>query len=283
VGDPPDAGYQNPLSRGSDNYFSNRNDGGGRRRYNDEDDEDDWKNDMYESEGKKSITVRKGRNQQTEVLASNISTEFDDDDVMTIFEKLNYGGKVLSVTLSYDKNGKSTGKAIVTFKNAISAAKCVKENDGILVDDQEMSLKIIGGGIGVTDSGPKARGGLFGTAFGGPSDDNGYRRNKRMTNSEQRSGRPNRGARTGGRGRRGRGRRGRARGGRGNRSGRGRGKSNKPVTAADLDKDLDAYRKKATGGKVSKKSVEDLDAELDSYNKNKPKATEEKEAAAEEE
>ena len=51
---------------------------------------------MYDTDGgKKSISLKKGRNQVTEVLVSNLDKELDDDDVMTIFEKLDYGGKVL--------------------------------------------------------------------------------------------------------------------------------------------------------------------------------------------
>ena len=46
--------------------------------------------------------------------------------------------QITSATLSYDRNGNSTGKAIVTFKSAVAAAQCVKECDCVLVDDTEM-------------------------------------------------------------------------------------------------------------------------------------------------
>ncbi|GAB5369300.1 hypothetical protein AAMO2058_001393200 [Amorphochlora amoebiformis] len=285
VGAPPDAGYTNPLSRGE---VSDRNDGGGRRRYA-YDEEDEWKTDMYESTAeKKSISVRKGRNQQTEVLVGNLDKELDEDDVETIFDKLDYGNKVLSVTLNYDRNGKSTGTAIVLFKTAISAAKCVKECNGILVDEKEMSLKIVGGTpfSGDNSQGPTARGGLFGSAFQGDDEPrsrgrgrgSGTRGIRNGGGSRNGGGYSSRGDRRAPRGRGSRGTRGRGRGrgrGRQRRNARNDGDDVKK-SSVDLDKELEAYMNKKSGrgggggggkkGKTSK-SVEDLDAELDNYAK----------------
>jgi len=91
AGVPPGGNYVNPLSRTEE-----RNDGGGRRRI---DDEGDWKNDMYSSR-KKEISVRKGRNQPTDVLVSNLDKDLDEDDVMTVFKEINFDHKVRSTDLS---------------------------------------------------------------------------------------------------------------------------------------------------------------------------------------
>mmetsp|Transcript_5616 Transcript_5616/g.10128 ORF Transcript_5616/g.10128 Transcript_5616/m.10128 type:complete len:270 (-) Transcript_5616:153-962(-) len=236
---------------------------------------------------KKSISLRKGRNQQTDVLVSNLDKDLDDDDVLTIFEKLDYGRKIISANLTYDRNGKSLGTAIVTFKTAFDAEKCVKECDGVEVDDLEMSLKIVGGGLSTAaEKGPKVRNGMFGSAFMDGDDDyprrsrrGGRRGGGRPTNSDMRNQSFSRGRsfksfggnnRRGGRGRGGSGGRGGRRGGRGGRNGRD---SDKKKSAAELDKELENYMKKKSGkggkGKGGKggKSKEDLDAELENYAK----------------
>lgn len=267
----PMSTFHNPLSRDEEEFG-----GGGQRRRFGYDDEDDWKNDMYSTE-KRSISLRKGRNQKTEVLVSNLDKELEEDDVMTIFEKLGCGRKVTSVSLTYDKNGNSLGTAIVVFKSAYDAEKCVGEHDGVVVDDLAMSLKIVGGGIQGGMSDPKVRGGAFGSALF--NDDDDYprysrrggrgRRGGKPTNGEMRSGRGRSFSNFGGNRRGGRGTRGGRRGGRGGR-GRGGKKDGKPKSAADLDKELDNYMKRKTGGKGNKKSaksVEDLDAELENYAK----------------
>eukprot|EP00471_Norrisiella_sphaerica_P011961 CAMPEP_0184501354 /NCGR_PEP_ID=MMETSP0113_2-20130426/47451_1 /TAXON_ID=91329 /ORGANISM="Norrisiella sphaerica, Strain BC52" /LENGTH=295 /DNA_ID=CAMNT_0026890093 /DNA_START=191 /DNA_END=1078 /DNA_ORIENTATION=+ len=276
AGPPPSTTFSNPLSRDEES-FPGRNDGGGRRRYA-YNEEDDWKKDMYGAKDKKSISL-KGRNQQTEVLVSNLDKELDDDDILTIFEKLDYGRKILSASLNYDRKGKSTGTAIVTFKSLVAAQECVKECDGTLVDELEMSLKLVGGAPPVqVSSAPKSRGGLFGSAFMDNDDeDEGYSRSGRFARGRTREprGRTFSTYRRGGRGAsRGGGRRGR--GGRRGMRDQGVGRRNikdaKPKSAADLDKDLDAWKRKKTGkpgGRNAKgsKSKEDLDAELENIRK----------------
>lgn len=53
-------------------------------------------------------------------------------------------GTILSVSLVYDRNGKSAGQATIRFQNTTQAQKAQKDYDGAQVDGKRMSVQLIG-------------------------------------------------------------------------------------------------------------------------------------------
>lgn len=203
---------------------------------------------------------------------SNLDKSVTSDDLTDIFKPV---GTIKSVNLHYDQNGASIGTATITFQRKPDAAKAVDEFDGAEVDGRVMNIKLVGEvvtGPGVVKKGQAAVDALAQFPIVPPNMLQQFAQfhaqqaaelglGSRQTSATGRSNRgeqsqPTRGS-TRGRGaatKRGRGA-APSRGGRGGARG-GRG-SDKPVSADDLNAQLDSYHATKPKADASKSKSQD--------------------------
>lgn len=53
-------------------------------------------------------------------------------------------GEIKSVSIAYDRDGKSTGNATIVFKKADDAKKACSDYDGATIDSKVMSVRLVG-------------------------------------------------------------------------------------------------------------------------------------------
>lgn len=165
-----------------------------------------WAHDKFEG-------GRGGSRSIAKLLISNLEYSVNDQDIRELFSEF---GQIKQWSVHYDRSGRSLGTADVTYVNKEDAARARKTYNNVPLDGKEMMIDM------VTD---ERQGGM---SFRGGQQRNSFNRNS------SRGG----GFRGGFRGR-GRGSRGRGRGGRG-----GGREQKKEMTAEELDKQLDDYKKK---------------------------------------
>jgi RNA recognition motif-containing protein len=89
------------------------------------------------------------------VLLENLDVALTEEDIEDIFQDL---GRC-SVMVYYDRGGRSTGKAEVTFSRGSDAYQAVKEYDEAEVNGQQMRVKLVGGaerrGVDVRKAAPE--------------------------------------------------------------------------------------------------------------------------------
>jgi RNA recognition motif-containing protein len=79
---------------------------------------------------------------------SNLASSVEKDDIWNLFKKF---GKVRSVELEMDQQGKSLGRAFIKMDHRSDAEAAVKEYDGIKLDDKPMSTRIVGGSTTISE------------------------------------------------------------------------------------------------------------------------------------
>lgn len=165
------------------------------------------------------------------LMINNLHFKVTDNDIEQLFGKF---GKLTRASVHYNSQGKSLGSAEVIYIDVRDAARAMKQYNDVPLDERPMKICLVG-----ADNQPlPANAGSIESRLGKrvftPT---------RAFNSQNGRGRGSRGRGRLGNRSRGRGR-GQSRGtGRG-RGGRGRGGKiykDTPVSAADLDKQLDAY------------------------------------------
>jgi len=163
------------------------------------------------------------------LLINNLHFKVTDNDIEQLFGKF---GKLFRASVHYNSQGKSLGSAEVIYMNVKDAARAMKQYNDVPLDERPMKISLVG-----TDNQPlPPNAGSIESRLG-----------KRI--SVPISGQNGRGRNVRGRGRlgnrsRGTTRRGQSRGAGRGRGGRGRGGKKvkeTPISAADLDKQLDAY------------------------------------------
>jgi len=164
------------------------------------------------------------------LIVSNLDYAVTEDDVKELFGEF---GSMESSCIHYDNSGCSLGSAQVIYSNRNAAQKAKQQYNGVHLDRRPMRITIEGdSGSGMFGGGMAPVKRLTNSGFGGRSGMGGMR-------SSFPSRGPSRGTRDSGRGSGGRGR--------GGSGGRGRGSSGtgsrneKPKSAEELDKELDAY------------------------------------------
>jgi len=215
--------FRNPLSRDDDDSsntgpvrrerFQNRN-----APYSRGDVNGDWKHDRFNDRANDvSTTSSSGSSAPAQVHVSNLDPELSQDDVRKVFDE--NAGKVSKVVLFYDATGRSLGTADVFFLHKSSAIKAVKDLDGAKVDERPMYVKLVGGAI------PTAAPKVVPNRQPAPSRPARSNAPRPAARSQQGGNKP----------------RGGSRGGRGGRGGGRQREQKKPVSAADLDAEMDAY------------------------------------------
>lgn len=209
-----------------------------------------WTHDLYQDEEEEDFVEdepvntggRRGLETGTKLQISNLAYSVLSEDLKDLFGSI---GDVKRATVNFDKSGRSLGTATVVFSRRGDAVAAVKKYNGVPLDDSPMRITLLGNALGGGGGGAN----LFSNTFRAIHDEAltisvGAPRTRRIVAG---GGGSVRGRRlTTGRtvGRVGGGGRGRGRGGRGGRSGFGRD-NKKPVTAEELDAEMDAYNEEA--------------------------------------
>merc|ERR1712110_1263719 len=173
---------------------------------------------------KRAATPRKSGGSSL-INITNLDHAVTEADVREIFSKI---GKVKKAVVMYNAKGKSRGVALVTFANAASATKAVKEYHQAEVDGRPMYVKAVS--YNTRPSTPKKKN----TTKKKTTKKKGPAKKKKTTKKK-----------SGKKGGRGRGR-GRGRGGKGKKGSKKKRSKKKPKTVEELDQEMEDYYNKGT-------------------------------------
>ncbi|KAK3126725.1 hypothetical protein QOZ80_7AG0561420 [Eleusine coracana subsp. coracana] len=157
----------------------------------------------------------------TKLYISNLDPGVTIEDVQELFSEV---GELKRYSVNYDQDGRSKGTAEIVFARKVDALDAIKRYDGVLLDGKPMKIELIG-----SNSEPPPMPPLihkrplqnYGEIHNSAPQRGGQRGNGRPGNSSQSSG------------------------GRGQGKGRGQDRNRAPVSAADLDAELDKYHSEA--------------------------------------
>lgn len=92
--------------------------------------------------GGRTTPYKKGQNNGGKVVVSNLDAQVSENDVKEIFQKI---GRVVKTMLNFDSNGRSRGTGEIVFASRNLAIKAVEEYNRAEVDGRPMYLKLVGG------------------------------------------------------------------------------------------------------------------------------------------
>ncbi|XP_068668500.1 THO complex subunit 4A-like [Aristolochia californica] len=188
-----------------------------------------WQHDMF-SDQVPAHSASSGRaaalETGTKLYISNLDYGVSNEDIKELFSEV---GDLKRYSVHYDRSGRSKGTAEVVFSRKADAVAAVKRYHNVQLDGKPMKIEIVGTTIPTPAAMPLVSNGTFGSTPTGVLRSGVLGRGGAIV-------RPRGGGGGGGGGGRG--------WGRGGRGGRGKGRSD-PVSAVDLDADLDKYHSEA--------------------------------------
>ncbi|KAJ1288692.1 hypothetical protein BS78_02G107500 [Paspalum vaginatum] len=159
----------------------------------------------------------------TKLHISNLDAGVTVEDVQELFSEV---GELKRYSMNYEKDGKSKGTAEVVFARKVDALDAIKRYNGVLLDGKPMNIELIGNNAEPSPMPPLIHNRPLQSyndiQFSVPQVQRGGQRRAPQGN---------------GRG----GGNSQSSGGRGERKGRGQDRNRTPISAADLDDELDKY------------------------------------------
>ncbi|PKA48547.1 29 kDa ribonucleoprotein B, chloroplastic [Apostasia shenzhenica] len=168
-----------------------------------------WQHDLYDdqtpvysSSAARASSIETG----TKLYVSNLDYGVSNEDIKELFSEV---GDLKRYSIHYDRSGRSKGTAEVVFARKVDALAAVKRYNNVQLDGKPMKIEIVGTNVEKPAAVTRVSGGGFGngtvTLKSAPAMDNS------------------------------------ARSGRRRRRGRGQVKDREPLSASDLDADLEKY------------------------------------------
>ncbi|ONM20553.1 THO complex subunit 4B [Zea mays] len=154
---------------------------------------------------------------------SNLDSGVTVEDVQELFSEV---GELKRYSMNYDKDGRSKGTAEVVFARKVDALDAIKRYNGVLLDGKPMNLELIGNNVEPPPLPPLIHNRPL----------QNYNDIHSSVLQSQRNGQ-RRAPQVNGRG----GRSSQTSGGRGQGRGRGQDRNRTPISASDLDAELDKY------------------------------------------
>ncbi|CAG8482417.1 6420_t:CDS:2 [Gigaspora rosea] len=185
--------------------------------------DEQWSHDLFEDarqkkDSRQSVRRASNSNNNAKLIVENLFYEVTEDDLEELFSEC---GTVKKVILHYDRAGRSTGNAEVTFEDAKSAETALRKYNGQTLDGQQMRIRYAPvkpiQKVSSVSGSSTAEGGSILDRLGGVAR-SGLVLGRSVKNDTVSRGRGNK-----------------------NPDGRRKPASRKPVTSDDLDADLDAY------------------------------------------
>ncbi|CAG8508530.1 12849_t:CDS:2 [Cetraspora pellucida] len=198
--------------------------------------DEQWSHDLFEDarfkEGRQNVRRTLNSNSNTKLTVENLFYEVTEDDLEELFSEC---GPVKKVILHYDRAGRSTGNAEVTFDDPKDAEAALRKYNGQTLDGQQMRIKYASvkpiQKVSSMRGSSAAEGGSILDRLGGVAR-SGLVLGRSVNNDTVSRGRGNKIS-----------------------DGRRKPTSRKPVTSDDLDADLDAYMAIDSGTSVEKNTL----------------------------
>ncbi|OZJ03527.1 hypothetical protein BZG36_03413 [Bifiguratus adelaidae] len=93
------------------------------------------------SRGGKGLATKSGASEGSKIMISNLHYNVNEADLRELFEKS--VGPLKKVSLSYDKTGRSSGQATVSFVRQKDASVAFKKFNNITLDGRPMKIEIL--------------------------------------------------------------------------------------------------------------------------------------------
>ncbi|KUI53960.1 THO complex subunit 4A [Cytospora mali] len=111
----------------------------------------EWVHDRFEDNGRRPRQPRRGRDREspaedlsdlngTKIRVENVHYDLTKEDLEDLFNQM---GPVLKLDILYDRAGRSTGIAFVTYESYHDAREAIKEYDGANANGQPIRLSIV--------------------------------------------------------------------------------------------------------------------------------------------
>eukprot|EP01024_Parvocaulis_polyphysoides_P007135 TRINITY_DN12146_c0_g5_i1.p1 TRINITY_DN12146_c0_g5~~TRINITY_DN12146_c0_g5_i1.p1 ORF type:complete len:274 (+),score=24.95 TRINITY_DN12146_c0_g5_i1:140-961(+) len=103
-----------------------------------------WQHDLFQDDGPRltrgTKTYQQTNSQSGQIVVNNLNFNVSNEDIQELFARI---GPLRKFGVKFDRSGRSEGVAEVEFVNYGDAERAMKQYDGVMLDGQRMSIKII--------------------------------------------------------------------------------------------------------------------------------------------